>query len=980
MHAGAPQTIQDFIRKWRGHALSERSAAQSHFIDLCRVLGEPAPTDIDRIGDTYTFEKGVTKTSGGQGFADVWWKGKFAWEYKKTRRNLREALEQLVRYAAALEYPPLHVVCDTERFEVHTAWTNTVAKTYAFDLDDLRDPDKLAILKAVFADPERLKPTQTREGVTRDLARALGAVADNLRSRGHGPLDVAKFLNRLVFCFFAEDVRLLPRDHMSRLFRAATDHPREARQMLSDLFRAMTRGGIHGVERIAHFNGGLFADDAALDLSGTDVGILIDAARADWSAVDPTIFGTLFERILDPDKRAQIGAHYTDPEKIMQIIEPVILRPLRAEWDAALGAMRGKVGEAEKAGPRRARTLRADAENIRERFLQRLASLRVLDPACGSGNFLYLALQGLKDLEHRANLESEELELLRVLPRVGPQVVRGIEINRFAAELARTTIWIGDIQWNIRNGIFSRPEPILQPLDSIECRDALIGLTPSGEAIEAEWPDAEFIVGNPPFLGGKLLRTGSRTRNGVGSPGLGDEYVDTLFAIFDGRVPREADLVTYWFEKARAQIANGQAERAGLVSTNSIRGGANRKVLERLVADAPIFEAWSDEEWVIDGAAVRVSLICFSPHTEPLALDGSVVGRINVDLSAESTDLTRVFRLTENAGVAFMGDTKGGPFDIAGTVARSWLVEPQNANGRPNADVLAPWSNGLDVTRRPRDMWIIDFEKLSTEREASFYQSPYQFSLVSIAPFRTSIQARGYAKQWWRHERGRPEMRAAIRPLARYIATARVARHRLFVWMHKAILPDSQIIAVARDDHTCFGIVHSAFHEAWSLRLGTWLGAGNDPRYTPTTTFETFPFPGGLTPNVASTDYADDPRAIRIAVAAKALDDARIAWLNPPDLIEVVPEVWPTAEMLAAGHSKIYPDRILPKDEKTAEVLRKRTLTKLYNERPAWLNALHRDLDAAVAAAYGWPEDIAIDDALARLLALNLERHRAEQG
>ena len=198
---------------------------------------------------------------------------------------------------------------------------------------------------------------------------------------------------------------------------------------------------------------------------------------------------------------------------------------------------------------------------------------------------------------------------------------------------------------------------------------------------------------------------------------------------------------------------------------------------------------------------------------------------------------------------------------------------------------------------------------------------------------------------------------------------------RLFVWINQVVCPDHQLIAIARDDDTAFGILHSRFHEAWSLRLGTSLE--DRPRYTPTTTFETFPFPEGLTPNIPAADYADNPRAQHITAAAKRLDELRRAWLNPPDLVDIVPEITPTA---APGENpRRYPDRILPKTAEAAVKLKERTLTNLYNERPRWLADAHDALDRAVAAAYGWPEDISTEDALARLLALNLERARVQE-
>ena len=350
-----------------------------------------------------------------------------------------------------------------------------------------------------------------------------------------------------------------------------------------------------------------------------------------------------------------------------------------------------------------------------------------------------------------------------------------------------------------------------------------------------------------------------------------------MFATYSGRVPAEADLVCYWFEKTGQQIASGKAKRAGLVATNSIRGGANRRALQAATDALRIFDAWSDEPWVIDGAAVRVSLVCFSRAGDASVagarLDGESVDEIYADLTARTgvvgVDLTGVRRLPVNAGVAFMGDTKGGPFDIAGDQAREWLRLPANPNGRTNADVLRPWVNGMDLTRRPAGKWIVDFGFRKSAREAALYEEPFRWVTEHVRPTWNKQREAGRRDQWWLHHRPRPKMWAALGDLSRYIATPRVAKYRLFVWLDTRVCPDSATIAIARDDDVAFGILHSRFHEVWSLRLGTWLGKGNDPRYTPTTTFETFPFPEGLTPNIPASDYADDPRSLAISREAR---------------------------------------------------------------------------------------------------------------
>ncbi len=838
-------TPGEFIAKWRVVELKERSASQSHFNDLCRLLGEP---DADPAGEWYCFERGARKDSGGDGWADVWKRGCFAWEYKGRRADLDAAFNQLRQYAFALENPPLLIVSDMARFRIRTAWTNSVSATHEFTLEDLADGAVRDKLKWAMSDPERLRPGETRQTVTERAAATFAELAQSLRDWGHDAQTVAHFVNRLVFCLFAEDVGLLPDNMFTRMLERTRPDPEKFQDYASRLFGAMAAGGDVGFEPVAWFNGGLFDDDAALPLDWEGIETALRAAALDWSEIDPSIFGTLFERGLDPDKRSQLGAHYTDRDKIMAIVEPVIVRPLLAEWEVEKEKIAAAIAREDKTGlvwrRRRSGAIRVRAsQRLLNAFLKRLQDFTGLDPACGSGNFLYLALHALKDIEHRVNLEAESMGLERSFPAVGPANVRGIEINAYAAELARVSVWIGDIQWMRSNGFRESRDPILKPQETIECRDAI--LTSAGG--EPDWPDADVVIGNPPFLGGKLL---------IG--GLGEDYVSRTFSVWKGRVPREADLVCYWFVKAGEQVGTGKAKRIGLVATNSIRGGANRRALQAAIAERPIFDAWSDEPWVIDGAAVRVSLVCFSgtgdvyrPETR---MNGEPVDEIHSDLTARrggaGIDLTGVKRIPANIGVAFMGDTKSGPFDVPGDLAREWLRPPANPNGRSNADVLRPWLNGIDLTRRPAGKWIVDFGWEMSEADAAFYEAPFAHVKEHVRPMRQRNRRELYRFHWWRHVEPRQGMWQALDGLSRYIVTPRVAKHRLFVWLDSRICPDSAVIVIARDDDVTFGILHSRYHEAWSLRLGTWLGKGNDPRYTPTTTFETFPFPDGLSPAV----------------------------------------------------------------------------------------------------------------------------------
>jgi type II restriction/modification system DNA methylase subunit YeeA len=954
-------TPQDFIAKWRAAELKERSASQSHFNDLCRLLGLPDPITADPKGDWFAFEKGASKTSGGEGWADVWRKDCFAWEYKGKRKDLTAAFSQLQQYAIALENPPLLIVSDMDRIRIHTNWTNTVQKVYDLSLEDLTDAAKRDILKACFTDPERLKPQKTRQVLTEEAAQRFATLAQRLRGRGHDPQAVAHFVNRLVFCMFAEDTNLLPDKMFERMIKTARPKPETFATHAKTLFAAMKSGGTVGFEAVEWFNGGLFDSDDTLPLTWEDIDDLIRATTLDWSDIDPSILGTLFERGLDPDKRSQLGAHYTDRDKIMQIVRPVIVEPLLAEWAETKARIVTELDKAVSATKKAVETkARAEAQRLRSDFMERLLAFRVLDPACGSGNFLYLALLELKNIEHLANLEAEALGFPREFPRIGPEAVLGIELNPYAAELARVSVWIGEIQWMRRNGFEAAKNPILRTLDTIQNRDAV--LNPDGT--RADWPRADVVVGNPPFLGDRKMK-----------PELGEAYVLQLRNAYKDVVPGGADLVCFWFAKAWNQMVQGKLGAAGLVATNSIRGGANRRVLKPITDIGSIFEAWSDEEWTVDGAAVRVSLICFAPTVRPANLNGHAVPSIFADLTGHgvATDLTKAIALAENAGAAFQGTISYGPFELDGETARFMLTSPQNPDGSHNRQIVRPWTNGRDITQRNDDRWIIVFPEGSSEAEASMFEAPFQYAVLNVHPYRLSKPNPELHRNWWRLWRSRPELFKALSGRARQIVTPRVSKHRLFVWRALAVVADSATVAIARDDDTTFGILHSRFHELWALRMGTFLGVGNDPRYTPSTTFETFPFPEGLTPNIPAADYAADPRAQAIAVAAARLNELRENWLNPPDLVQRVPEVVPG-----------YPDRILPKDDKAAAILKTRTLTNLYNQRPAWLDNAHKALDQAVSEAYGWGDDwrdgkLTDDEILARLFRLNQER-AAKQG
>ncbi|NUQ34791.1 MAG: class I SAM-dependent DNA methyltransferase, partial [Planctomycetaceae bacterium] len=657
----------------------------------------------------------------------------------------------------------------------------------------------------------------------------------------------------------------------------------------------------------------------------------------------------------------------------MLIVEPVLMRPLRRQWEAVkkeAGPLRNETADIRnqlsklkgegKERDRLNKALKATQKKLGilySDFAHSISQVKVLDPACGSGNFLYVALRQLKYLQREVIVEARDAGVAGIMPDADPGQLYGMEINPYAHELAQVVVWIGYIQWHVQNGYGFPREPILRSLDNIKRMDALLvwtdtPVTPARHADESrhpetnerldpgkarhtgesrypetngelgpdfrrddgqkvsppatpakagvqkspekldpdfrrddadvalpatnskpearrsEWPEADVIIGNPPFLGGKRLRNS-----------LGDEYVDALFKAYGKDVALEADLSVYWHERARALIEKGKVKRAGLLATQGIRGGANQKTLRRILETGNIFEAWSDRDWFLAGAAVHVSIICqdAKAETEHL-LDGQCVPAIHADLSsAHGADVTRAVRLSENFDLGFMGDTKGGKFDIDPETAKA-LLAGKNPNGKSNKSVVVPWVNGADLTRRSRGWYIIDFNEMPLE-EACQYESPFEYVRQYVFPERMQNNRQSYRDKWWVHVEPRPAMRAALEPLTRFIGTATTAKYRLFSWFTKPTLPDHAIIVFAREDDYFFGVLHSVAHERWALELGTQLE--DRPRYTPTTCFETFPFswPPGK-------EKQNDPQVKAIAAAAKSLNDQRETWLNPKGISE----------------------------------------------------------------------------------------------
>ena len=919
-------TPQQFIARWSDAGFGERQGAQSFFNDLCDLVGHPTPA---AYGDpeAFTFEKAVPG-----GFADAYFEEHFGWEFKGRDAQLDGAFDQLLRYQIHLKTPPLLIVSSFQTIRIQTNFQGMETARYDIGVSELTQPGRLQLLQDAFFAPHRFRERlRSVDAVTSETAALFQSIVLDMEERNEEPERLARYLNQLVFCLYSEDAGLLPDGLFTRIVAQHYRNPATFDRAIQSLFTQMASGGFSGADEIAQFNGDLFNTVDTVELSTVALQRLGEACEKNWRDIEPSIFGTLFERALDASKRAQTGAHYTGAEDIELVVEPVVMTPLRQEWEAARRKVEELLSESGFAGFLDFQDAAAEAlivqsgqsrnpvnpdsddpsEAARARlefFRQRLASVTVLDPACGSGNFLYIALRSLLDLEREVIDFAAAQGWTGLTPAVQPDQMLGLEINHYAAELARTALWIGYIQWHQANGFPYTQRPILTPLDTIRQTDAILDLSDPDNPVEPDWPAAEFIVSNPPFLGHFPFRES-----------LGDDYVDAVYGLYGNRIPNSSDLCCYWFEKARVQIEAGATRRAGLLATQAIRFQSNRPVLARIKETGDIFAAYADLEWKPEepgSAAVHVSIICFDEGSESdRSLDGSRVANINSDLTA-GFDLTLAKPLSENRGLAFQGIGKVGDFDISESVAREMMAQ-SNPHGRPNSEVIKRWINGIDITRGSRDVWVIDFGVDMTMADAALYEAPFEYVKEKVMPARVKNKMRWRAENWWLHGYPATTMRQALAPLDRYIATPKVAKHRFFVWLSVDMLPSNLVIAIASDDDYVFGVLQSRVHTTWALAIGSQLE--DRPTYTPTTCFEMFPFP----------EPTGEQREV-IALAAAELN-------------------------------------LLRENDR-------RTLTNLYNERPTWLDNAHQTLDAAVSDAYGWPANLADAEILERLLALNLER------
>ena len=530
---------------------------------------------------------------------------------------------------------------------------------------------------------------------------------------------------------------------------------------------------------------------------------------------------------------------------------------------------------------------------------------------------MYVALRALLDLEREVIdfAGARGWGDMGGTPLVNPGQMMGLEVNEYAAQLAKTALWIGYIQWHQANGFAYTNRPILDNIHGIECRDAALAGDGDGDAVKAQWPAADYIIGNPPFLGASNMLDE-----------LGDDYTGRLRQTYRNELDGAVDLCCYWFEQARAQIAAGRARRAGLLATQAIRFSSNRRTLERIKETGDIFAAYDDLEWKPEeagSAAVHVSIVCFDDGSESVkTLNGAPASDIDTRLM-DGMYLERAQSLPQNVGICFRGVEKGGPFDLSPQDAAEMLAD-SNPNGRPNSDVIKRYIIGNDLNGRPKERWLIDFGQMP-ELSAQLYNLPYQYCSEHVKPTRANNREKRLREQWWQHRRSGDDVKQAIASVARYIGTSKVSRHRFFQFIDTGIMPDVNVYTFARDDDYFLGILESRFHKVWTTSIGTQLREKESAEtYIISECFEKFPFPSPT-----------ESQRAAVAAAARQLEEQRRNVCRP---------------------GGVY----------------RRSMTSLYNENPPWLQTAHATLNAAAAAAYDWPADLADDELLRRLVRLNV--------
>ncbi len=997
--------IDTFVARWQHREGGAERANYAMFLtELCDVLGvpRPDPAAADSAGNDYVFERSVRKTgpdgATAPGRIDLYKRDCFVLEAKQTRQKggnkevalppgpagprttrtkpariaatgfdvlMLNAHRQATDYARSLPvdhgWPPFILVCDVGNVIETYADFSGQGKNYAqfpdrrgfrIALGQLRDPAIRDRLRQIWTDPQSLDPARHSARVTRDIAQRLAAVSRSLET-GHARETVALFLMRCLFTMFAEDCRLLPPDAFKNILRDCESDPEMLGPTVSELWKAMDKGG-HAVAiraRVPRFNGEFFKDQTVLPLGRTEIGELRRAAEYDWREVDPSIFGTLLEQALDPAERRSLGAHYTPRAYVERLVVATLIEPLRAEWVGVLAT-----AERQRAEGRDEVAIATVTD-----FAEKLCQTRVLDPACGTGNFLYVALELLKRLEGEvldalASLGGQEALSGLASHTVDPHQFLGLEANPRAAGIAELVLWIGHLQWHFRTHDGMPGEPILQAFRNIQVGDAVLdkktGRRPA-------WPAAEYIVGNPPFIGGKDIRAR-----------LGNDYIEALWRAHP-QMNDAADFVMYWWDHAAERLtAKGSVlRRFGFVTTNSITQTFQRRCIERhLAAKAPvsIVMAIADHPWTKatrDAAAVRIAMtvaeagrrdgVLFKVKNEsgldtdaPEIVLDAYSGSINADLTI-GVDVTRAEALLANEGLCSPGVKLHGSGFIVTPEQAAHLGLGRRAGLERH---IRDYRNGRDLTARPRGAMAIDFDGLSLDEIRRNFPEAYQHLLINVKPEREQNNESYRREFWWLFGRRNTLMRGFTANLPRYIATVETAKHRIFQFLDASILPDNMLVAIGSADAFHLGVVQSRIHSAWAVFSGGTLE--DRPRYTKSRCFDPFPFP-------------DPPAATRrqIAAIAEELDALRKRVLAEHSHLTLT-GLYNVRDLIRAG--------IKPADMAVAD---RRTLD---DGLVLILDELHGTLDRAVTDAYGWPHDLPEADILAGLVALNRAR-RAEE-
>ena len=979
--------LRELTERWATAEPAERANFQSYLKELCEALGVEPPRPAG-TGYQFEFPIKVVARDGTEStnFIDCYKAEHFALEAKDEDPGrssdllLRKAFGQVRTYAGYVphERPPYLLVLDVGKTIIlWDRWNGDYGGFNAghrIELTRLGDRENdAALLKDIFEDPAARDPRAKAAAVTKEVAAHLANLAAALEHQGLDQERVARFIMRCIFTMFAEDIGLLRDEPCRTVIGRAAGDPAVFTRHAADLWAAMDAGEDFLLRKLLRFNGHFFKDHEALPISRDALLILQMAADADWQHVEPSIFGTLLTRAIDPVERHRLGAQFTPREFVERVVRPTVEDPIRERWTA----VQAEVLQHREAGKPK------QAEKVLRDFHGWLKDLRFLDAACGSGNFLYVTMHLVKrvELEVIRALEDVTGKHEMRLAEVGPWQFHGIEVKPWAREIAELTLWIGFHQfWKAHHDV-QPPEPILQDTGTLECRDAVLAWdeiredpsrarpdpTPrirhpvTGELVPdpdvmltydeyvhpqpAKWPKADFIVGNPPYIGNKRMRET-----------LGDGYVDALRQAC-ASVPDSADYVMYWWEHSARQVAEGRCLRAGLITTNSITQPTNRVVVERAqLSGARVIYAIPDHPWVDEAgsAAVRVAMTVLAKGAgvatrvevdEYGNLAAEVrVPRLNADLSAlADVSSAAAVPLASNAGLSFRGFAPVG----AGFVLDAEEAHNLLAMDARHRDIIRPFRHGKDLMARPRGQFIIDFG-LRTEVEAREY--PVLFGIVQdrVRPLRIANPDRGRARFWWRFGRTNRDLREATRDLPRYAATSYVAKHRMFLTLDAAVAPDDKVVCIATDDNLVLGVISSLIHLVWALASGTRLE--DRPTYNNPLCFDSFPFP-------------DPPAPLRRKIAAKAerLDAHRNAALARDERVTMT-GMYNVVEKLRSGTA-------LTKKEQEIHTL----------AACGVLKDLHDELDALVSQSYGWEWPLPRDIILERLVALHDERVREEK-